>query len=180
MDGATMDKKKKLINEDVMTRNILNKLRTGKLIKEEVEPVQDAIAITNDPKFGQEVLKNQIDEFRATVDGGAQFNTGGSSPMDNPLIYYPSTQDLTFSGVIPSLNNLKWQFRLKDSDGTGLFIQTPENPKDMSGNDNQYSGLRLNKENLSKLNKLYGHYQNWKAQWEQSGGMLASLGKKED
>lgn len=181
MVGDTMDKKKKMINEDVMTRNILNKLRTGKLLKEETGQVQDAIAITNDPKFGQEVLKNQIDEFRATVDGGAQFSKGDpNNPLSNPLIFYPSTQDLTFSGVIPSLNNLKWQFRLKDSDGTGLYIQTPDNPKDMNDSDKEYSGLRLNKENLAKLNKLHGHYQNWKAQWEQSGGMLASLGKKED
>lgn len=175
MDGVIMDKRKKIINEDVMTRNILNKLRErrdsestqGKLLKENNEPVQDAIAITNDPKFGQEVLKNQIDEFRATVDGGAQFSKENSdSPSESPLVYMPGNGNLVFSGTIPSLNNLKWQFSLKDSDGTGLFIWSEE-------------GLRLNKENITKLNKLHGHYQNWKAQWEQSGGMLENLGKKE-
>lgn len=147
-----------------MTRNILNKLRNKNIIKEST--TQDAIAITNDPKFGQEVLKNQIDEFRSTVDGGAQFATENSTnPSNSPLVYIPSTGNLVFSGTIPAMNNLKWQFSLKDSDGTGLFIWV--------------EGLRMNKENIQTLNKLYGHYQNWKTQWEQSGSMLENLGKIE-
>lgn len=171
MDGV-MATKKQLINEDVATRNILNQIRLTKtnLIKESVlkeSEEQDAIAITNDPKFGQEVLKNQIEEFKSTVDGGAQFsNENGENPSNSPLVYMSSTGNLVFSGVIPSMNNLKWQFSLKDSDGTGLFIWA--------------DGLRMNKENLQTLNKLYGHYQNWKTQWEQSSGMLENLGKKEN
>lgn len=166
MDGV-MTTKKQILNEDVATRNILNQIRYAKasLIKESEE--QDAIAITNDPKFGQEVLKNQIEEFKSTVDGGAQFtNENSENPTNSPLVYMPSTGNLVFSGVIPSMNNLKWQFSLKDSDGTGLFIWA--------------DGLRMNKENLQTLNKLYGHYQNWKTQWEQSSGMLENLNKKEN
>lgn len=159
---------KQVINEDIMTRNILNQMRkqhTSQIIKENTQP--DAIAITNDPKFGQEVLKNQIDEFRSTVDGGAQFATeNSSSPSESPLVYIPSSGNLVFSGTIPSLNNLKWQFSLKDSDGAGLFIWS--------------EGLRLNKENLQILNKLHGHYLNWKNQWEQSGSMLENLGKSNE
>ena len=165
-----MNNNKKVLTEDVIIRNILNKIRNGKsnIIKESNdEKTNDAIAITNDPKFGQEVLKNQIDEFRSTVDGGAQFASENSStPANSPLVYMPSNGNLVFSGTIPSLNNLKWQFSLKDSDGTGLFIWS--------------EGLRLNKENLQKLNKLHGHYLNWKTQWEQSGGMLETLVKKEE
>lgn len=158
------DKKKRMINEDMMTRNLLNTIRKALIVESNV---QDAIAITNDPKFGQEVLKNQIDEFRSVVDGGAQFTKeNANSPSDSPLVYMPSSGNLVFSGTIPSLNNLKWQFSLKDSDGTGLFIWS--------------EGLRLNKENIQTLNKLYGHYLNWKTQWEQSGSMLENLGKKED
>ena len=156
------NKSKQIINEDVITRSILNNIRNRTLLKEDTN--QDAIAITNDAKFGQEVLKNQIDEFRSTVDGGAQFsNENENSPSNSPLVYIPSSGNLVFSGTIPSLNNLKWQFSLKDSDGTGLFIWS--------------EGLRLNKENIQKLNKLYGHYLNWKSQWEQSSGMLENLRK---
>lgn len=179
--------KKQLVKEDVITRQILDKIRenkakgTGKLLKENQE--ERAIAITNDPQFGQEVLKNQIDEFRSTVDGGAQFTQANpNDPASSPLVYYPNNGNLTFSGVIPSLNNLKWQFSLKDSDGTGLFIW-PEERIDDSNSDNQnkdYKGFRLNKENLAVLNKLLGHYQNWKTQWEQSGSMLENLGKKDE
>ena len=158
------DQKKRMINEDMMTRNLLNTIRKALIVESNV---QDAIAITNDPKFGQEVLKNQIDEFRSVVDGGAQFTKENTnSPSDSPLVYMPSSGNLVFSGTIPSLNNLKWQFSLKDSDGTGLFIWS--------------EGLRLNKENIQTLNKLYGHYLNWKTQWEQSGSMLENLGKKDD
>ena len=163
MDGDMTSKK--LLNEDIMTRNILNKIRNNNLLKESAEQA-DSIAITNDPKFGQEVLKNQIDEFRSAVDGGAQFaKENDNSPSDSPLVYIPSSGNLIFSGTIPSLNNLKWQFSLKDSDGTGLFIWV--------------EGLRMTKENIQKLNKLYGHYLNWKTQWEQSGSMLENLGKNE-
>ena len=159
-----MISKKEILNEDTITRSILNQIRNKnnkQLIKEDSQ--QTAIAITNDPKFGQEVLKNQIDEFRSAVDGGAQFSKENSTnPSESPLVYLPDTGNLVFSGIIPSLNNLKWQFSLKDSDGSGLFIWS--------------EGLRLNKENLQILNKLHGHYLNWKNQWEQSGGMLENLG----
>lgn len=158
-----MTSNKKVINEDIITRNILGRIRNNKDVLKE-SAAQDAIAITNDPKFGQEVLKNQIDEFKSIVDGGAQFSTETTNtPLENPLVYIPSSGNLVFSGTIPSMNNLKWQFSLKDSDGTGLFIWS--------------EGLRLSKENLQTLNKLYGHYQNWKAQWEQSSSMLDNLGK---
>ena len=168
MVGDSINKNKKVINEDIMTRNMLDAIRAkSQLLKEDTSANsnQDAIAITNDPKFGQEVLKNQIDEFKATVDGGAQFATENSeSPSNSPLVYMPSTGNLVFSGTIPALNNLKWQFSLRDSDGTGLFIWS--------------EGLRLNKENLQVLNKLYGHYQNWKKEWEASSGMLENLNKE--
>jgi hypothetical protein len=163
-----MATKKQIINEDVMTRSILNQIRNNNfthVLNENTMP--DAIAITNDPKFGQEVLKNQIEEFKSTVDGGAQFaSDNASNPTESPLVYIPSSGNLVFSGTIPSLNNLKWQFSLKDSDGAGLFIWS--------------EGLRLNKENLQTLNKLHGHYLNWKTQWEQSGSMLDNLGKNND
>ena len=109
-DMAT-NNKKTFINEDIMTRNILDRIRERQTLLKEDTNDSDAIAITNDPKFGQEVLKNQIEEFKATVDGGAQFaNENGASPAESPLVYMPSTGNLVFSGTIPALNNLKWQF----------------------------------------------------------------------
>ena len=146
----------------------MNRNTKSGLLKEEKEnDKKDAIAITNDPKFGQEVLKSQQDDFRSVVDGGVEFAAEDENdPESSPLIYIPSDGNLVFSGTIPSLNNLKWQFSLKDSDGLGLFIWA--------------DGFRLTKENIEILNKLQGHYLNWKTQWEQSGSMLDNLGKNND
>lgn len=170
--------KKTIINEDVITRNMLKRLRLYEAVNDNDDKLPEAIAITNDPKFGQDVLKNQIEEFRSVVDGGTQFSEPDPDrPMESPLFYMPSKKNLVFSGTIPSLNNLKWQYKLNDSDGTGVFLWTAQQHTEGVPNieDEKYSGLRLNKENLSKLTKLLGHYENWKKQWEGSNGMLENL-----
>ena len=63
--------------QDDVTRDILGKIRviqenasnsaTIKLLNEEVEKSNDAIAITDEPKFGQNALTNQIQQFRSSV-----------------------------------------------------------------------------------------------------------------
>lgn len=146
----------------------MNRNTKSGLLKEEKEnDKKDAVAITNDPKFGQEVLKSQQDDFRSVVDGGVEFAAEDENdPESSPLIYIPSDGNLVFSGTIPSLNNLKWQFSLKDSDGLGLFIWA--------------DGFRLTKENIEILNKLQGHYLNWKDYWQKQGKVLDMIGKKND
>lgn len=173
---------KKVLNEDVITRQMLKRIRLRESIENE-DKLPEAIAITNDPKFGQDVLKNQIEEFRSVVDGGTQFEDADpDNPMASPLFYMPKEKNLVFSGLIPGLNNLKWQYTLKDSDGTGVFLWTAQQHKEGVPNieNDKYSGLRLNKENLAKLSKLLGHYENWKKQWEGSNGMLENLVKTND
>ncbi len=148
-----------------MKQNAVSNSSKSGLLKEEKEDKEDAIAITNDPKFGQEVLKSQQDDFRSVVDGGAEFaDIDENDPESSPLIYIPSNGNLVFSGTIPSLNNLKWQFSLKDSDGLGLFIWA--------------DGFRLTKENMEVLNKLQGHYLNWKDYWQKQGKVLDMIGNK--
>lgn len=168
-DMAT-NNKKQILNEDVVIRNILDRIRGAKLnesYESSDNSTKDAIAITNDPKFGQEVLKNQIEEFKSAVDSGAKFASENSeNPSSSPLVYMPKDGNLVFSGTIPSMNNLKWQFSLNDENGTGLFIWA--------------DGLRLTKDNIKKLNSLNGHYENWKKQWEQSSSMLENLGNKNE
>ena len=114
--------------EDEMTRSMLDRIRAirGKaagtgwgIIKEEKdgggkrEPT-DAIAITDDPKFGTNVLSSQIEAFRTQVESGAQFSEADpDKPSDSPLIFMPETKNMVFSGTIPALNNLKWQKRVE-------------------------------------------------------------------
>lgn len=160
--------------EDDVTRNMLDRIRAirGKaagtgwgIIKEEKESEKedakktDAIAITDDPKFGQRVLSSQIESFRMQVDGGAQFNEANPDKVsDSPLIFMPETKNMVFSGTIPALNNLKWQFVLETNTGNGCFVWA--------------DGLIINKDNIQILNKLYGYYQNWKESWQVEAGDL--------
>ena len=69
--------------------------------------------------------------------------------------------NLVFSGVIPCLNNLKWQFVLKTSTGNGCFVWA--------------DGLILNKDNMQILNKLFGFYQNWREQWNSESADLERM-----
>lgn len=136
------------------------------LLEQDGDGKKDAIAITNGEKFGLNVLDKQKEAFKNAVDGGTQFSPekkDGSNAESNPLVYYPSTGNLVFSGVIPSMNNLKWQFSLNDSDGDGVFFWS--------------DGLRLTDENIRKLNKLRGHYLNWRDSWQKEGELLKSLEK---
>lgn len=150
-------------NQDDITRDMLNKIRSLQasegigMLNESVEggassAKSDAIAITDDPRFGQNVLTNQIMQFRSAVESGAQFMKPNSGDVSNsPLIYIPSENNLIFSGIIPCLNNLKWQFKLKTNTGNGCFLWA--------------DGLVLSKENIAIINKLFGFYKNWVDQW---------------
>ena len=152
------------------TRNILDKIRNLQenatsnkgILTEETSKQGDSIAITDEPKFGQNVLTTQMQQLRSSVESGAQFskvNPGNVSEC--PLIYMPGTGNLVFSGTIPCLNNLKWQFVLKTSTGNGCFLWA--------------DGLILNKENMQILNKLYGFYLNWREQWNSESADLERM-----
>ena len=162
---------KKNITQDDITRNMLEKIRCIKecntnisntLLTEDIKKDSKAIAITDEPKFGQNALTNQIQQFRSSVESGAQFSkVDNNNVSECPLIYMPETGNLVFSGVIPCLNNLKWQFVLKTSTGNGCFVWA--------------DGLILNKDNMQILNKLFGFYQNWREQWNSESADLERM-----
>ena len=166
---------KKGRTQDDITRDMLGVIRhiqevntknnSNRLLLEETENEKSnssSIAITDEPKFGQNALTNQIQQFRSSVESGAQFaKVDNSNVSECPLIYMPSTGNLVFSGVIPCLNNLKWQFVLKTSTGNGCFVWA--------------DGLILNKDNMQILNKLFGFYQNWREQWNSESADLERM-----
>ena len=153
------------------TRDILEKIRDiqvlskseARILSENTEDKKtDAIAITDEPKFGQNVLTTQIQQFRSSVESGAQFSkVNPDNVSECPLIYMPSNGNLVFSGTIPCLNNLKWQFVLKTSTGNGCFLWA--------------DGLILTKENMQILNKLYGFYLNWREDWQMESADLERM-----
>lgn len=153
------------------TRDLLNKIRNINengipeklLLKEENEGKSNAIAITDDPRFGQSVLSSQIEQFRTSVDSGAQFSKPTGKVSESPLIYLPDQNNLVFSGTIPRLNNLRFQFKLRTNTGEGCFISC--------------DSLILSDENLRTIQKLHGFYKNWKEQWNAEGGDLERMGE---
>ena len=160
----------------LITREMLNTIRSiqegkqisqgKKMIKEDTSDGKDlkAIAITDDPVFGQSVLSSQIEEFKTSVESGAQFSDPSDEDVaSSPLIYMPETGNLVFGGIIPCLNNLKWQFVLKTNTGNGCFIWS--------------DGLILNKDNMAILNKLFNHYLNWRDAWNAEAADLERMGQ---
>jgi len=139
------------------------KLRKKRLITEADEAKEDAIAITNDAKFGENVLQNQIAAFKQAVHGGAKFgDENKENAKSNPLVYFPKTGNLVFSGSIPSLADLKFQFSLNDVTGAPyIFVD----------------GLSLTEDTVTTINKIRAYYLNWRDEWFAAGDLLDRLGK---
>ena len=149
---------------EAIKESVENNRRRRHIIKEEKEDDKaDAIAITNDARFGQNVLQNQIENFRKTVNGGAKFADENSENAEsNPLVYYPKSGNLVFSGSIPNLSGLKFQFSLNDvTNAPYIFVD----------------GLALTDDVISTLNKLHGFYKNWSDEWTASTDLLDKLKK---
>ena len=133
------------------------------LNEEKGDNKEDAIAITNSARFGSNVLQNQIDNFRRTVNGGAKFgDENESDPESNPLVYYPKSGNLVFSGSIPNLSGLKFQFSLNDvTNAPYIFVD----------------GLALTEDVITTLNKMAGFYKNWREEFEAATDLLDKLKK---
>lgn len=125
-----------------------------------------AIPITNDAKFGQNVLQNQIENFKKSVHNGAKFASENSEDAEsNPLVFYPKTGNLIFSGSIPTMSDLKFQFSLNDvTNAPYIFVD----------------GLALTEDVITTLNKLHGYYLNWKDEFLSATDLLDKLGKDKD
>lgn len=90
-----------------------------------------------------ELYQSSIDSAKTQV--GASFDSHA-----NPLLYYPKDGDVTLSGTIPSLNNAKFQFRFKDSNGCYLWVDC----------------MTVNDDSTNTIAKLNGVYKNWKKDLE--------------
>ena len=140
-------------------------LREAKEDKNEDNDEGEAIAITNDPIFGSNVLDEQINAFRKAVSPGAKFSDENKDePENNPLVYYPKTGNLIFSGSIPSMSNLKFQISLNDtSEAPYVFVD----------------GLQLTEHVCETLTKLAGFTKNFINEWSASSDLLRKLGKED-
>lgn len=95
--------------------------------------------------YGQqdELLQNSMRTAKEQF--GADFTN-----IKTPMFYYKEDGDVTFSGLIPGLNDAKFQFRLKDPSGMGCFFWSGK------------GSMMLSDENIQKLSRINGVFKNWK------------------
>ena len=144
-------------NDDNETRDILKSIRSmlGRLENNESifdsddnqgnqnedefdEKNQDAVPYTAQDTLMTNVLASAKQEF------GADFNE-----IKNPMLYYPEDGDITLSGIIPEMNDAKFQFRYKVGDGAGCYIWS-----------NPY--LPISDKTIQTLSKVNGVCKNWR------------------
>lgn len=150
----------RVISNYDIDKEILDSIRKNKILFENKE--DKSIAITNDVKFGGNLLNDEIDNFKQAVHSGAKFSKdeGDVSSKNNALVYFPETGNVVFSGSIPVLNDLKFQFSLNDlTRSPYVFVD----------------GLTLTEETIETLNKLRGYYLNWCEEWQNRSDLLDSL-----
>lgn len=84
-----------------------------------------------------ELLQNSLQPCR--VQFGADF-----SKLTTPMLYYLDDSDITLSGIIPSLNNAKFQYRYLK--GCFLWLDS----------------IQLTDETIDTIKKVYGVFKNWR------------------
>lgn len=90
-----------------------------------------------------ELLTNAIQSAKELF--GADFTN-----IKTPMFYYKEDGDVTLSGVIPGLNDAKFQLRLKDPSGMGVFFWSGK------------GAMILSDENIQTLSRINGFFKNWK------------------
>ena len=102
----------------------------------------DAIPYTKQDELFTSIIETCKTQF------GADF-----SKVTNPMLYYPNGEDVKVSGEIPLMDDAKFQFSYKDSDGCQVWLDP----------------LKLTDETLDKMRLILGVYKNWKKEILQYG-----------
>ena len=127
------------MNDEI--RDMLAYLREAKenLEKEQSEDINmDAVPYSAQDTLMTNVLASCKQEF------GADFNG-----IKNPMLYYPNDGDITLSGIIPEMNDAKFQFRYKVGDGAGCYLWS-----------NPY--LPISDKTIQTIQKVNGVCKNWR------------------
>ena len=101
----------------------------------------------NDEDTGDAVPYTKNDEMMSSILEAAKTQFGASfEGFKNPMLYYPNTRNVTLCGMIPSLNNLKFQFSFLEPSESVFVWSSP---------------LYLNDKSLNILNRMNGVFKNW-------------------
>lgn len=134
------------MKRDIEIRDLLNEVRriSNTLLTEE----DNSKNSENNETESDSIPYTMQDELMSSITDTCKTQFGADfSQSKNPMLYYPENEDITLSGTISSLNDAKFQFRYKDSNG-GCYVWTEP--------------LLLNDDNVKTLSVVYGVYKNWK------------------
>lgn len=140
------------------SKNMLRLIR--KLNEDDGNGGKNYIAITDDPKFGQNKLSEQKNMVKSAMGSLIDFGT-------DPLRYYPETEEVTFNGFIKDMNNTFFQLRLPISSGTdGVFISLAAD-----------SYIPITGNNIKILQNLHSLSKTWHESWNANSELLDSYKK---
>lgn len=120
------------LTEADMINNMNNEAQNGN------NETPDAVPYTSQDTLMTNTLESAKQEF------GADFNK-----IKNPMLYFPADGDITLSGIIPEMNDAKFQFRYKVGDGAGCYVWS-----------NPY--LPISDKTIQLLSKVNGVCKNWR------------------
>jgi len=143
-----MKNKPQVFNETDFTRVMFQRMR---YLKEEAGQQMSQTDVP-EQTTSEEVKIPQNDIYFTELKTNIQKFVGAIKTDDNSLIVYPADSDVTFSGEIIGLNNLKFQFRYNDQSG-GLYIWG--------------DSVLLTKDVADKLAKLVVLKDQWKTSWDE-------------
>lgn len=124
--------------------NLQDIYESFRLLREANDQNKDPKANTDAiPYSAQDTLMTNV-LAAAKQEFGADFNQ-----IKNPMLYYPSDGDITLSGVIPEMNDAKFQFRYKVGDGAGCYVWS-----------NPY--MPISDKTIQTLSKVNGVCKNWR------------------
>ena len=96
------------------------------------------------------------------MSGGAKFgDENESEPESNPLVYYPKSGNLVFSGSIPNLSGLKFQFSLNYQEESLSYQRLVTHLKFLSWRILEHASINDSDESLQQAVK-----QNYPQAWQ--------------
>lgn len=154
------------LNENDMTRRMLNTLREGKVTPDDTrenifegddyDSTKNMLTAIREGKStsGQLITEQSNDVIQLE---GAERNEEEAKFRDvigqrvefTVFNIYPSANNVVFGGKFQDLGGAEWQFSLEEDDGVYLTA----------------NNMKLTTDALEKLQKLRGYYENWSEEW---------------
>jgi len=132
----------KNINSYDFTKKMLRTISEGNEI---MQKNNSAIPITDDPKFGHNILTNEKNKLSGIIPLSITFT-------ENPLTYNPQTKTLRFEGAVDLSNNSKLLFQYELNDGCYIANEL----------------VKMDENTFKAISRLYSNFSLWQEEWNKN------------